>query len=107
MDYIKFKVLGKSMITLDMLIDNKSKIVNFCNVLYISKLEYNLFSVDIIEKAGYSILAKKRKMIIFDNKDNIAFEAIKIRISYLVNVLISKKTLALAFLYLVLYNNAS
>ena len=46
-------------------------------------------------------------MIVSDDKDNIILEAIKIGTSYLVNVSISKKTLTLAFLYSVPYNNAS
>lgn len=44
-----------------MLVDNKLKIVNFYNIFYIPKLEYNFLLVSIIEKVGYSILAKKKR----------------------------------------------
>lgn len=40
-------------------------------------------------------------MIVYDNKDNVALEAPRIRTSYLVNVSASKKPLALASLHLV------
>lgn len=49
------------MITLDVLIDGKSKVVNHCNIFHISKLKYNFLLIDIIEKANYLILAKKRR----------------------------------------------
>lgn len=41
--YIEFKILKKSMIIVNILISNKLKIVNFYNIFYASKLEYNLF----------------------------------------------------------------
>lgn len=63
--------------------------------------------IGIIEKAGYLILTKKGKIKVFNDKDNIAFEAIKIRTSYLVNILNNKEILALASLHSVSYNNAS
>lgn len=48
-----------------MLVDSKSKIVSFCNIFYIPKLEYNLLLIGIIEKFGYLILVKKRKKKFF------------------------------------------
>lgn len=69
-------------------------------------MEYNLFLVNTIEKVGYLILAKKEKITIFDDKDNIALVATRIKTSYLVNVLTSKKILVLAFSHLILQNNA-
>lgn len=105
-DYTELKVLGKGMVTLDILIDGKLKFVNFCNILHVPELEYNLFFVGIIEKASYLILAKKGKMRVFDDKNNVAFEAIRIGISYLVNVLAGKGILVLTSLYLVPHNNA-
>lgn len=107
MDYIELRLLGKDMVTLDLFIDGKPKVINLCNILHTPELEDNLLSVSIIEKVGYLILAKKEKMIVFDNKNNVAFEATRIRTSYLVNILASKKTLALAFLRLVSHNHAS
>ena len=106
-DYTELKVLKKSIITLDVLIDSKPEVVNFCNVFYALELEYNLLSISIIEKADYLILAKKGKMTVSDNKDNITLEATRIRTSYLVNIPTSKRTLALASLYSVPYNNVS
>lgn len=44
-------------------------------------------------------------MSVFDDKNNVALEAIRIRTSYFINVLASKKTLTLAFSHLVLYNH--
>lgn len=99
--------MGKGIITLDVLVDGKSEVVNFYNVLHALELEYNLLLVGTIEKAGYSILAKKEKMIVFDNKDNVVFEATRIGISYLINVLNSERTLALIFLRLIFYSHAS
>ena len=85
-DHTELKVLGKGTVSLDVLINGKLKVVNFYNVLHAPKLEYNLLSVGTIEKAGYSILAKKGKMTVSDNIDNVALEATRIRTSYLVNV---------------------
>ena len=99
--------LSKSMVPLDVLIDDKPEVFNFCNVLQALGLEYNLLSLGTIEKAGYSILARNEKMTINGNKDNVALEATMIGISYLVNVHASKETLALASSYSVLNNNAS
>ena len=45
------------MVTLDVPIDSKSNVINFYNVFYIPKLHYNLLLIDIIDKAGYLILA--------------------------------------------------
>ena len=95
------------MATLDVLIDGKPEVVNFCNIFYAPELEYNLLSVGTIKKACYLIFVKKRKIIVSDDKDNFALKATKIGTSYLVNVLTSKRTLALASLYSVPYNNAS
>lgn len=98
-DLTELKVLGKGMIPLDVLIDGKSELVNFCNVFYTPELEYDLLSVGTNEKAGYWILAKNGNMIVCDIKDNVAIEASWIGTSYLVNVPASKETLALASLY--------
>ena len=105
-DHIELNVLGKVIVTLDMFIDGKSEVVNFCNILHAPELEYNLLSIGTIKKASYSILAKKKKMIVFDNKDNATLEATRIRTSYLVNVSASERTLVLAFLRSIPYNHA-
>ncbi len=73
-NHAKLIVLGKNIITLDVLSDGKPKVVNFCNIFYTPELEYNLLLVNIIKKVSYSILAKKGKMIVFDNKNNVAFK---------------------------------
>lgn len=86
---------------------SKPTVIYFCNIFYAPELNYNLFLVGIIEKAGYLILTKKGKIKVFNDKDNIAFEAIKIGTSYLVNILDDKEILALASLHLVSLNNAS
>ena len=99
-DQAKLIILGKGMVTLDVLVNGKPKVVNFCNVLYALELEYNLLPVDIIKKAGYLIIAIKDKMSVFDNKDNVIFEATRIRTSYLINVPASKKNLTLSSILL-------
>ena len=106
-DHTELNVLGKGIVTLDVLVDGKSEVVNFCNVSHAPELECNLLSVGTIEKAGYSILAKKGKMTVFDNKDNVALEPTRIGTSYLVNVLASERNLALASSRSVLHNHAS
>ena len=106
-DHTELNVLGKNIVTLDVLVDGKSEVVNFCNILHAPELEYNLLSVGTIEKAGYLILAKKGKITVFDNKDNVALEATKIEISYLVNVPARERTLALASSRSVPHNHAS
>lgn len=105
-DHIKLNIIGKSIVTFDVLVDGKSKVINFYNFFYILELEYNLFLVGTIEITNYLILAKK-KITVFDNKDNVAFEATKIEIRYLVNVPASEKTLALAFFHSILHNYMS
>ena len=87
-----------------MLVDSKLEVVNFCNVLHAPELRYNLLSIGTIEEVGYSILAKNEKIIVFDK---VALEATRIGTSYLVNVLASERTLALASLRSVSYNHAS
>ncbi len=67
-DHTELQVLGKSIVPLDVLIDGKPKVVNFCNVLHAPELEYSLLSVNTFEKAGYSILSQNGKMTIHDNK---------------------------------------
>ena len=106
-DHTELKVLGKGMVLLDVLVDGKPEVVNFCNVFHAPELEYNLLSVGTIEKAGYSILAKKGKMTVFDDKDNVALEATRIGTSYLVNVPASGRILALASSHSVPHNHAS
>ena len=93
-NHAELVVLGKGTVTLNVLVDGKSEVVNFCKVLYAPELEYNLLSVGTIEKAGYSIVAQKGKMTVFDDKDNVALEATRIGTSYLVNVPTSGKSLA-------------
>lgn len=93
-------MLGKDKVTLDMFVDGKSKVVNFYNIFYTLGLEYNFFLISIIEKANYSILAKKREKTVFNNKDNITLEVTRIRASYLVNIFISRKNLASLFILL-------
>ncbi len=106
-NHTELKVLRKDMVPLDVLIDSKPEVVNFCNVLHTLELEYNLLSVGTIEKAWYSILAKNGKMTIHDNKDNVVLEATRIGTSYLVNVPTGKETLALASSYSVPIINGS
>lgn len=60
-DHIKLKIGRKNMITLNIFINNKPEIVNFCNVFYTSKLKYNFLSIGTIKNANYLILAKKKK----------------------------------------------
>ena len=92
-DHAEPIVLGKGMVTLDVLVEGKPEVVNFHNVPYAPELEYNLLLVGTIEKANYSILAKKGKMTVFDDKDNVALEAIRVGTSYLANVHASGKIL--------------
>lgn len=107
-NYIELKVLKKNIIPFDMLINSKSKVVNFCNLLHAPELRYNFLIVDIIKKARYSIIAKNGKMIVDDNKNSvIILEVIRISTSCLVNVSASKKTLFLTFLHLVSHSNVS
>lgn len=73
-DHTELIVLDKGIVNLNVLVDSKPEVVNSCNNFYTSKLEYNLFLVSIIEKAGYLILVKKKKMIVFDDKDNVTLE---------------------------------
>lgn len=87
--------MRKDTVTLDVPLEGKSEAVNFSNVFYTFKLEYNLFFIGIITKAGYLILSKKKKMTIFNSKENITFEAIRIGTSYLIDIPASKKILAL------------
>lgn len=47
------------MISLDMLINSKSKIVNFCNIFLTPDLEYNLFLISQIIKARFDFRQKK------------------------------------------------
>lgn len=93
------------MVVLVIFIDGKLEVINFYNIFHIFKLQYNYLSLNIIEKVGYIILAKNEKMIVYNNKDNIIFEAIRIGTSYLINISTNKKTLILASLYLILYIN--
>ncbi len=81
-DHAELIVLEKGTVTLDLLVDGKPEVVNFCNIFYTPELKYNLLSVGTIERAGYSILAQKRKMTVFDDKDNVALEATRIRTRY-------------------------
>lgn len=60
-DQTKHNDFKKNMITFNMLVNSKSKVVNFCNVFYSFKLEYNLFLVSIIKKTAYLILTNKEK----------------------------------------------
>lgn len=49
-DYTEFNILQKSIITLNVLVNDKSEVVNFCNVLHIPELKYNLLLIDTIKK---------------------------------------------------------
>lgn len=103
----KLKVLRKDMINLNLLLDCKSELVNFYNILYSPKLKYNLFLVSTIIKTRYLTLVRNKKIILYNIKSNISLKAIKITTSYLVNISISKKTLALAFVYSVVHSHES
>ena len=52
-NYAKLIVLRKKMVTLNLLLNGKPDIVNFCNVFYTSELEYNFLLIDIIKKTDY------------------------------------------------------
>lgn len=58
-NHIELNIVGKSMVTFDVLVDGKSKVINFYNLFHILELEYNLFLVGTIKTANYLILAKK------------------------------------------------
>lgn len=103
-DHIWLNALKKNIISFDVLVEGKSEVVNWCSFFHTLELKYNLFLIGTIKKAGYLILTKKGKISVLDNKNNVAVEATKIEISYLVNVLAREKTLALAFLYSVPHN---
>lgn len=60
-DHTKLRVLNKGTVTFDVLVNGKPEVINFCNIFYTPKLEYNLLSGSTIKKANYSILAKKKK----------------------------------------------
>lgn len=68
------------------MIDSEALRINFLNVLHSPYLEYNLFSVSIIDQAGYSVLTKNRKMPVFDNEDNITLVGTEIWTGYLIDV---------------------
>ncbi len=53
------------------MIDDKSFSTNFLNVPNSPYLKYNIFSVNIIEEAGYSVLVKNRKKWVFDNENKV------------------------------------
>lgn len=57
-NHVELIVLEKDTVILDMLMNSKLKVINFCNLIYALWLEYNLFSVGIIEKVSNSILVK-------------------------------------------------
>ena len=81
MDYSKLKVFKKSMIFFDMLINNKQKLVNICNIFYSPKVEYNLLSNNTIKKANYLILAKKMKISVLNDENNIVFQPLKLELA--------------------------
>ena len=80
-DHAELKVLGKGIVPLHVLVDGKREIVNFCNVFHSLELKYNLLLVDTTKKAGYSILAKKGKMTILDDDDNVALETTRMELA--------------------------
>lgn len=82
-DYFWLKVLKKSMVFFNMLIDNKQKVVNVCNIFYFLKLKYNFLSNNIIKKANYLILAKKGRISVLNNKNNIVFKLFKLELATL------------------------
>lgn len=106
-NYTKLNVLRKGIITFNVPINGKFEVVYFCNIFYFSDLEYNLLLIHIIKKAGYLILAQKKKITVFNNKNNVTFKVTRIGISYLINILASKRTLILAFLHLVFHSHIS
>ncbi len=85
-DNSKLRVLGKSTVSLTVMIDGETFQVNFRNVLHSPDLEYHLLSVGIIEEASYSVLAKNGKMTVFDNEDNVALVGTRIGTGYLVDI---------------------
>lgn len=88
------------MISLNILINGKSKVVKFYNIFHIYKLEYNPFFINITKKTRYLIITNNEKITIHNNNDNIIiFKSTRIDISYLMNISANKKTLALTFLY--------
>ncbi len=96
-DSSKLRVLGKNNIFLKVMIDSEALRINFLNVLHSPDLEYNLFSISIIDQAGYSVLAKNRKMPVFDNEDNIALVGTKIWTCYLIDITFGETYQALFF----------
>lgn len=107
-DHNKLKILEKGMVLLDVLIDSKLQVINFCNIVHFLEFNYNLLLVGIIEKVRYLIyLAKNKKMVVYNNKDNIVLQDTKIGTSYLMNVSVSKKTLTLVFLYFLPHKSVS
>lgn len=97
-------IIRKDIVTFDVLLNSKLKAINIYNILHNPKFNYKLLLISIIQKNNYLILAKKEKITVFNNKNKFTLKATKIRISYLVNILVRKIFLALAFLYLVPYN---
>ncbi len=85
-DNSKLRVLGKGTVSFTVMIDVETLQVNFLNVLYSPDLEYNLLSVGTIEEADYSVLAKNRKMTVFDNEYNVALVGTRIWTGYLVDI---------------------
>lgn len=102
-NHAKLIIIGKNIVIHNVFVDCKLEFDNFCKVFFIFELKYNLFSVAIIEKINYGILTKKNKIIVFNNKNNITLEIIRITISYLINVFVSNKILA--FLFFLLLKN--
>lgn len=83
----------------------KLKSINFYNICHNTKLKHNHLLVIIIDNIEYLIQAKNRKKIVYNNQNNITLGAIKIKTNYLINILTSKNTLVLGFLYSVSQNN--
>ncbi len=71
-DNSKLRVMGKTTVSFKVIIDGVALQVNFLNVFHSLDLEYNSLSVVTIKEAGYSVLAKNRKMTVFDNEDKSA-----------------------------------
>lgn len=60
-NYAELIVLGKGIVTFDILVDGKPKVINFCNIFLALELEYNLLSVSTIRKLVNLFWQKKGK----------------------------------------------
>ena len=89
------------------MIDSEAFQVNIFNVLNFSDFKYNLFLVSTIKEAAYPLMPKNEKIIVFDNKNNVALVETYIRTSYLIYVLCHECYQALSFSCSLSQNRAS